>query len=179
MEIEFTLKREEYEEFVKAAYSRISRISKSSGKMFTANIMVWVFFGLGFAGVIHFYEKYQYLDFSHLNIAFLAILIGVSGFIAANIFQQKMFIKHSIDENGRMLKPQKLEISERGLTYKTADCVQSYEWAAIQDLEETKNLYCFYIDNNQALLIPKRSVTETGKTKEFQRYANIAKSSNK
>ena len=152
MEIEFTLKREEYEEFVKATYSRISRTSKSSGKMFVVNIIVWVFFGMGFAGIIHFYEKYQYLDFLHLNIAFVSILIGVSGFIVTNILQQKLFIKHSINENGRMLKPHKLEISEQGLTYKTVDCVQSCEWAAIQDFE---------------------------KTKEFQRYANIAKSSNK
>jgi hypothetical protein len=179
MEIEFSLKREEYEEFVKAAYARISRISKASGKMFVVNIVVWIFFGIGFAGIIHFYEEYQNLDFAHLNIALIAWLIGVLGFMAANIFQQKLFLKHSINENGRMLKAQKVQISEQCLTYQTNDCVQTYEWEAIQELEESKNLYCFYIDNNQALLVPKRIVIEAGRSEEFIKYANVAKSSNK
>ena len=78
-----------------------------------------------------------------------------------------------------MLKSQKLQISKKGLTYQTKDCEQSYDWSAIQELEESKNLYCFYIDNNQAVLVPKRAVSEDGQSEEFLRYANIAKSSDK
>ena len=179
MEIEFSLKREEYEEFVKAAYGRISRISKASGKMFVANIVVWIFFGVGFSGVIHFYEQYQDLDFFHLNIALYAWLIGTFGLIGANAFQQKLFLNHSINEDGRMLKSQTLQISEQGLRYKTNNCEQSYDWSAIQELEESRNLYCFYIDNNQALLVPKRAVSESKQTEEFLKYVNTAKCSYK
>jgi hypothetical protein len=66
-----------------------------------------------------------------------------------------------------MLKVQVGAISEQGLTYQTNNCVQSYEWQATQDLEESKNLYCFYIDNNQALLVPKHAVNEADQHEEF------------
>ncbi|MCG8095268.1 MAG: YcxB family protein [Candidatus Thiodiazotropha endolucinida] len=179
MEIEFSLKREEYEEFVKAAYARISRISKASGKIFVINIVVWVFFGFGIAGVINFYEEYQYLDFENLNISLIAMVIGVIGFMVGNIFQQRLFLKYSISESGQMLKSQKVQVSEHGLTYLTNNCTQSYEWEAIQELEESKKLYCFYIDNNQALLVPKRAINEIGGSEEFLKYINFAKRSDK
>lgn len=179
MEIEFSLKREEYEEFVKAAYARISRISKASGKIFVVNIVVWIFFGFGIAGVTNFYDEYQYLDFENLYISLIALVIGVVGFMVGNVFQQKLFLKYSIHESGQMLKSQKVQISEHGLTYLTSDCIQSYEWEAIQEFAESKNLYCFYIDNNQALLVPKRAINEAGHSDEFLKYLNFAKRSDK
>ena len=178
MEIEFALNRKEYEEFVNAAYARIFRIGKSSSKMFVLNMVVWIFFGVGFAGLFHFYEQYCHLDLAHLNVALCSILIGVIGFLGTRVYLKKLFFKNSVHDNGRMLKPQKLQISEQGLKFQTNDCVQSYSWPSIQDFEESKNLYCFYLDNNQALLVPKRSVAEIGITEEFLNYANITKSSN-
>ncbi len=174
MEIEFSLKRKEYEEFVKVAYDRISRISKAGNKMFIINIVVWVFFGIGFASVMNFYEKYEYLNFLKLNIGISAFLASMLVFIGANIFQQRLYLKHSINENGRMLQLQKLQISDQGFMYQTNDCEQLYKWSAIQEFEESKNLYCFYIDNNQALIVPKRTVNAAGQSEKLLKYANAS-----
>ena len=63
MDIEFKLNREEYEEFFKLAYSRLSRIGKANTMMRATNLVVWIFIGIGFTGIFRFYDVYEGLDF--------------------------------------------------------------------------------------------------------------------
>jgi hypothetical protein len=46
MNIEFTLSRKEYEEFAELAAKRILRISGANTKIFTINVVAWIFLEL-------------------------------------------------------------------------------------------------------------------------------------
>lgn len=170
MEIEFTLSRKEYEEFVCAAYAKIARIGKINTKMFVANIIAWIFVGAGFTGVLRFYETANIQSFKDLTIGLALLLIGALAVFAVSIFKNKLYLHHSIGKNGRMLRPQKVQLSENGIKFSTSDCEQMYSWNVIQKQQKTKNLVCLYIDNNQALLIPMRSLKEQNISEEFLAY---------
>jgi len=179
MDTEFKLTREEYVEFIKLAYSRMSRLGGGSKKFIFINIIVWIFIGMGFAGIFRFYEVYEGLDFKHLNIALTFWVIGILGIIAASIYQRKFYLHHSLSEDGRMLKDQKVTLSDDAITFSTVDCNQSYSWSSIRDCEYSENLICLYIDNNQALLIPKRAIGEETKLQELIDFINIKACSDK
>jgi len=178
MDIEFKLNREEYEEFFKLAYSRLSRIGKANTMMRATNLVVWIFIGIGFTGIFRFYDVYEGLDFQHLNFALGFWVIGILGFIAASLYRRKVYIHCSIDEDGQVLKNQKVSLTEEGIRCYTTDSEQSYSWSTIQDKEHSKNLICLYIDNTQALLIPKRSFNEPAQLQQFTDYIDRKTSSN-
>ena len=158
MKIEFSLNRGEFNEFLRLAYRRMSNIGNGGKKFFTINVIVWIFVGMGFTGIFRFYEAYDGLDFKHLNYALIFWGISVVGFIATTTFQRKFYMKYALSDQGHMLKEQKVSFSNEGVRITTDNTEQFFSWAAFQDKECSDNLICLYIDNSQAVLIPKRVI---------------------
>ena len=167
METTFRLTRDEYAEFIKLAYGRMTRIGRGGKKFFFINVLVWIAIGMGFAGVFRFYEVYEGIDFQHLNYALLFWGVSIVGLILATMYQRKFYMHYSISDNGHMLKEQSVSVTGEKILFSTINTNQSYEWSAIQEIEKSKNLMCMYIDNNQALLIPFRSFDDKKSRNEF------------
>jgi hypothetical protein len=167
MEIEFTLNRKEYLEFLKLAYARMTRIGKGNSKFFALNVLVWIFIGMGLTGIFRFYKTYEGLDFKHLNLALVFLAISAIGLFAVAIYQRKFYLYYALNEDGHMLKRQKAKFTYDEIDIVTADTSQSFSWSSIQGKECSKNLICLYIDNSQALILPKRVFSGDGQIKEI------------
>ncbi len=179
MEFEFKLTREEYFDFAKLAFGRMSRISGLKKKMTAFNVLAWVFIGMGFTGIIRFYEEHEYIEFEHLNFALWLFGISAVIMVIASTYQRKQHMQHSLSENGHMLKHQKMSFSNSGVKLATADVVQDYTWEAIHAVEQSKLLVCLYIDNAHAILLPKRIISNESELNEVVAYVESSIGSNK
>lgn len=166
MEIEFALNRKDYLEFLKLAYSRMTRIGRGNSKFLAANVVVWIFIGMGFTGIFRFYETYDGLEFKHLNLALVFFAVSGIGLLAVTIYRSKFYLYYSLNENGYMLKGQRARFTNDEIDIVTSDTSQSFSWRSIQDKEYSKNLICLYIDNAQALIVPKRAFSSEGELEE-------------
>lgn len=170
MEVEYELSREEYVEYVKLAYARMARIGKAHLQMFAINIVIWIFVGMGIMGLFDFYKSYDGIDFSYLNLTLVLWGIAIVGLIAVTVYQRKFYMHHSLNENGRMMKRQTVSLTDEAIGFRTVDSEQTYWWPAIMAKEVSKHLICLYIDNNQALLIPKRVFADEAHLQEWLSY---------
>jgi hypothetical protein len=170
MEVKFKLLKNEFEEFIKLAYARMTRIGHGNKKMFVVNVFVWIFIGIGFASIFRFYKAHEEFNLIPLNVSLIFFVIGLVGVFVASIYRQKYYIKYSLNESGHFLKDQTVSITEERIKIKTVNTEQLYLWSAIQDIEISKDLICMYIDNNQALLIPKKAFESENYKNEFVSY---------
>lgn len=168
MVIKFSLNRAEYGEFLRLTYRRISSIGSGAKKFFAINLIVWIFIGMGFAGVFHFYERYSGLDFKHLNYALIYWGISVIGLIASATFQRKFYLKYALNDDGHMLKPQEIHFDNEGVRITTDNTKQSFLWSSFQGKEYSERLICLYIDTCQAVLVPTRVITGDSQKDELK-----------
>lgn len=178
MEIEFELTRNDYGEFLKIAYSRMSRIGKGNTKFFVLNLVTWVLIGIAATGVFRFYEIYDEIEFLHLNIALLFFILSVIWLFGVTVYQRKFYLHYSIDEQGHLLKKQIARITDDKISISTNDSKQIYSWAAIRGAEYSKHLACLFIDNGQALIFPKRAFKSDSKIEDYKSLVNKKLSSN-
>jgi YcxB-like protein len=169
MEIEFELTRADYGEYLKLAYARMFRIGKGGMKFFVLNIVTWVFIGMGVTGIIRFYELYDgIIELLRLNLALLFLGLSVIWLLGVTVYQRKFYLRYAIDEQGYLLKKQKANFTDDGITIFTSDSKQTYSWAAIQGNEDSSNLACLFIDNGQALIFPKSAFNSDFKMDEYR-----------
>jgi len=168
MEIEFKLTRKDYGEFLKLAYSRMSRIGKGNMKFIVLNTVTWMLIGVAATGMFRFYELHDEIDFMHLNIALLFLGLGVIWLFGITVYQRKFYLHYSIGEQGHLLKKQIARITDDVISIDTKDSKQTYSWSAVQGAEYSKHLACLFIDNGQAIIFPKRAFESDSKMEEFK-----------
>lgn len=160
MEIEFTLTRADYAEFLKHTYARLLRLGKGNVKFTVINLIVWILIGIGLTGVLRFYETYNGLDFIHLNIGLSFLAIGLICLFAITIYQRKFYMRYSLSESGYLLRKQKAIFNEVVVEVSNDVGQQTYTWKAFQGLEYSKNLVYLFIDNGQAVIFPRNLIEE-------------------
>lgn len=172
MKKKFELSRNEFEEFIQLAYSRMSLIGQGDKKMLVVKIFIWVFIIMGFAGIIWFHLENEGLNLMRLNLSLVFFGIGLLGIVAFGIYQREYYRHYSLHESGHILKEQTVIITKTGIHFETVNTKQFYLWSAIQTVETSKHLICLYIDNNQALLVPKTIFNSERTEHAFISYIN-------
>jgi len=169
MEIEFNITEEEHAEFIKSACIRLAKLGKINKNLFAINICEWIAIGFGFAALIKFYEVNNGLNFYHLNFAVISLIVGGIIIFLSMLYKARIHIKHSLNKDGHMLKKQTVLANNESICFNTIDTKQSFNWSAVLYKECTQNLILLYIDNNQALIIPKRAFSNTDEMNMFMK----------
>lgn len=167
MNIEYTLTRKDYREFLQLTYKRIARIGKGNLKFFSLNLVAWIFIGMAFAAAVQFYDVYAWFDFFHLNSALIFLGIGFAWLVGISVYQRRFYLHYSIDNEGHLLQQHHASITEDAIEVSSSMTRASYSWSAFQGRECSKNLVCLYIDNGQAIIFPKRAFQGENQFEEF------------
>lgn len=155
----FTLTVDEVAELNKQKRVRMKRISNANKKMAIANWTMSLLVVLGLTGLLQFYDIYSSkIDLMRLNVPLVLLALSFVGFTIFGAYQRKFYLHASLSKNGHTLKKQTVSFSEGGVTITTEHSSQSFSWDAILDFESTINQLYLYVDNDHALVIPKRAL---------------------
>ncbi len=154
----FTLQEAEYQEFIKAFYTKNSWAFRFR----------WWVLAIGFIPLLLNFNRTNWSEISFSSIfsgqsnEFLPVLLLL--FFAIWIFAMQRRIKGSIAPADRavILSERELGFEETSFFYKDANAESIYQWQAFQKVGQTPQLFLLYITNNSAVLVPKR-IFETEK----------------
>ncbi len=165
MELEFHLNRKDFAEFNRLAQARIRRIGKSRFKFMLLDMLVWLFVGIGMMGLVRLRQTMVsdplplYLSVFSLGVA---ILLGV----VYLVLKGRHFLRHALDDRGAFLSEQSLLLGEDEIVSRSPHITARLTWDAILDADWSGKLVCLFIDNNQAIVIPKRAFEDEQQMRE-------------
>lgn len=178
MELSFKLTRDDYLEFIKHTYARMAKIGNLNTKLFIINMFIWAAVTIGFISIYKVFQTTQGDELIHLSIFLVFWSIAAIAVFSSIYYERKYYMYHSLNDDGLFFKNQRVEVSEEGYRVITGGTESFYKWTAILQIENTKNLICMYLDNNQALLIPKRALEGENMQNKLQAYIDDTHISN-
>jgi len=169
MRFTFKLSKADYVAFQALVLRRLTKLSGANIKLFFINLFAWIPIGIAFAAYAVLYRKYPVAtdDLTVIAIAFEVgwVLMSVGYFYRKYAYRKAMF-----SQQGRFLSEQELEISEEGILVRGYCSEASFRWPAIIDFaEDNKNLYLF-IDNAEAILLPKAALTSSEQLSQIKAW---------
>lgn len=75
------------------------------------------------------------------------------------------------EEGGSFLGRKQIHFSDTEISAKDADSNSTYKWSAITKLQKGKNAYYFFIDSNQAIVLPYRFFKDKMERIDFENFA--------
>jgi hypothetical protein len=79
--------------------------------------------------------------------------------------------KNIPNDDGAILGKKELDFTDDCINYQTENSSGTYKWALIKNLKKSPKAFYLYIDNNLAIVIPKRSFINDNEEKEFLNLA--------
>jgi hypothetical protein len=151
MQITFALSREDFSAFSKIACRKLSKADPIAISM---DLFAWGAIGAALQLSINTYRKYPQLSG---NLQTIAIIGGISILLLIAGRRYKQHIQRNIvlSPAGQFLAQKSVVLDPDRLLVSGPDYETSYRWAAFLQLEEdSKNMYLF-LDNAQAIILPK------------------------
>jgi len=154
MRFKFKLSQADYVAFQTLVLRRLTKLSGANIKLFFINLFAWIPIGIAFAAYAMLYRKYP-VAADDLTVVAIAFEVGCVLMSVAYFYRKYAYRKAMFSHSGRFLSEQVLEISEEGISLSGHCSEASFRWPAIIDFaEDNRNLYLF-IDNAEAILLPK------------------------
>lgn len=154
MQCTFTLSRTDHASLHRVINRRLCHLSGANAKLFISNLFIWIPLGIGVASYAALFRKYP--DMSHdLMLVAVAFAVGAGLMVANAFFKQRIFHGVLLSPESWFLCEQTVALDSNGLAAKGAYGEVRYPWSSFQHLsDDNRNLYLF-VDNAQALVIPK------------------------
>src|SRR6185295_17195796 len=135
-------------------------------------VITWI--PLGFALAAYFAMYWRYPEAARdLTIAAAALALGVAFFICQFYYKQHLIRRGCLSDDGWFLAEQTVDASADGLGIRTTRGHTSFNWTAfMHHAEDDANLYLF-VDNAQAVVIPKSAFGSTDDAAQFRSWAGF------
>ena len=172
MRLSFRLSKRDLVSLHKQVSRRLTIIAKANSKLFVANCVAWIPMGIACATYFAMYRKYP--DISHdLNVVLAVIAVSGISLWASVAYKQRIYREAILAENGWLLTEQTFEAQPECLSIENHTVRASYRWTAFIDCaEDETNLYLF-IDNAQALILPKAAVGSDERLAQIRSWSQI------
>jgi hypothetical protein len=157
MRLSFVLSKSDLTALHKIINRRLTALSGANSKLFFSNLFVWLPIGIAIATYGALYRKYPELS-DDLTVVALAFSCGVALLVAAIFYKQHLYRNVMLSEHSWFLAPQTFELGPESLNVEGSYGSANYRWTSFIHYEEDNlNLYLF-IDNAQALVLPKTAI---------------------
>lgn len=172
MRFSFKLSKQDLASFHKIANRRLTAIAKANSRLFVANLIAWIPLGMAMASYAAMYRKYP--DLTHdLNVVLAAIVIGGVLLFVSMLYKQRIYRHAALPEDSWFFANQTIEADSEGISIESASARALYKWSSfVYSVEDEHNFYLF-IDNAQALVIPKSAVGSLDQLAQFRSWSRI------
>ena len=170
MHLSFRLSRKDLAALQEVASRRVTEVTRANYKLFFFTVIIWIPLGVALATYFALYRKYP--EAAHdLTIVAAALALGIALFICHLYYKQHLTRRGYLSDDGWFLAEQTVDADTDGLGIQTARGHTSFRWTAFMHrAEDHANLYLF-VDNAQAVIIPKSAF---GSTDDASRFRSLA-----
>lgn len=167
MEISYQLTREDYDEYLCAAYDNAKSLAGASGSATAWLLAIYFPLGIAVLGFFYFLSEYSgpgmeilYLAVGGLVWFFIAILLW-------NWLGKKRYLLSMVLDDGWFMRPATLTLMPHGVANRADNVAFELTWSGILAMRQTGNLILLFFDGTSALVIPKRAFPDEEKLAEF------------
>ncbi len=157
MILKFQLTRKDSDEFQKFLERRLRAIGKVRSNFFLFDVLVGLPVGVAVVTFINIYLKSRNLRGLLIVLAVALILLAIA-LIARTRYGRKNFLNLMFLPENLIFQPQVLNASDVGLSVEIAGAENRFLWSNFQELCEDQDRIYLFIDNSQAVIIPKHSL---------------------
>ena len=118
------------------------------------------------------YRKYP--DLTHdLNVVLAAVVAGGVLLVVSILYKRHIYRSAVLSEEGWFLTEQTIDADSEGLKIENPNSRSCYRWASfVHSGEDATNLYLF-LDNAQALIVPKSALGSPEEVTRFRSWLRI------
>ncbi|MBL1142187.1 MAG: hypothetical protein HND53_09180 [Proteobacteria bacterium] len=165
MNLNVTVTKEDFLLFNKVASKKIYSVRNLSNYYHVTNIIHWVFFGLGVAALLHFYEDFRYSDLIQLNLALIFLGIWFVFGLVKNNWLYKAYLDRMVDDDKTTIGNFTFIFNQNGVIEKSEFHETTYYWNCISDIVLESNLLILFSETGKGMLIPIKEISNEEKDK--------------
>ncbi len=156
---------------LKVINRRLTELSHAQSKLFFSNLLIWIPLGIAFAAYAALFRNYPSMT-RDLAIVAVFFCIGIGLMVGGILFKQRVVYRRAmLAPDGWFLSEQTVDLSPDGVSVRSACGEAHYTWPSFRDIvEDEANLYLF-IDNAQALVLPKHALGSPEQIAQLKTWA--------
>lgn len=167
MTIHFALTAKDLGRLQKIVARRFRRRNGALGLQFGLRVLVWVSIGLAVATYTRLMHQYPEISTPLWTVAVL-LVVAFLAVLALPYLAQVSLSKQILAPNGAFLSPQTISLLPKSLQVSSATGTTEIPWSGLLAREEDKFNYYLFVDEAQALVLPKDAVAPYAA--EFDEY---------
>ncbi len=155
--ISVQLTRQDFDALHNAVRQRLIRVTRVNGVVLGTNVLAWTSLALAMAAFVGLYRDYPELKFD-LNVVAAFILCGGVVFVVSIAYQQRVYRRAALSNVGAFLADQTIEATAESIVIETTVSRAVLQWKAFIDRVEDESHLFLFLDNVQAIVVPKRAL---------------------
>lgn len=118
------------------------------------------------------YRKYPELTHD-LNVVLASVVVGGVLLVISVLYKQRIYRNAVLSGDDWFFADQTIEADSDGLNIATVKSRATYKWSSfVHSAEDERNSHLF-IDNAQALIVPKAAMSSTDQLAQFRSWSRI------
>lgn len=156
----------------KIASRRVTEVTRANYKLFASSVLTWIPLGVALATYFALYRKFPGAA-RDLTIVAAALALGIALFVCHLCYKQHLTRRGYLSDDGWFLAEQTVDADTDRLDIKTARGQTAFRWTAFMHrAQDDANLYLF-VDNAQAVIIPKSAFGSADDLAQFRSWAGF------
>jgi hypothetical protein len=168
----FKLSRQDLIAFHKVASRRMKDVTGANLRLSVANLIAWIPLGIAILAYVGLYRSYPEAT---LELSIVAAWAALGGVLVACyfVYRARLTRRAWLSDDGWFLSEQAVDADAEGLGIRTARGNTSFKWTAfVHRAEDDANLYLF-VDNVQAVIIPKSALGSGEDAAQFRAWSGF------
>jgi hypothetical protein len=159
MNLNVTVTKEDFLLFNKVASKKIYSVRNLANRYHIVNVIHWIFFGIGVASLLHFYEDFRCSDLLKLNLALIFLGIWVVFGLVKNNWLYKSYLDRMIDDDKTTIGNFTFTFNEEGVIEKSLFHQTTYYWDCISNIVLENNLLILFCEPGKGIMIPIKDIS--------------------
>lgn len=155
--ITFRLSEDDVVALHRAIWRRLQRIAKANSKKLLFDFVAWFPIGIFVMGFVELYRRNPQLAFD-LYLIGGSLVLGVAAMIVGHVYLQRRYVRALRAPDSWFFENQMLEVQPDGIRTSGAYGESLFRWSAFRGLEEDEHRLLLFVDNAQALVLPKMAL---------------------
>jgi hypothetical protein len=169
----FRLSRPDLIAFHKVANRRMKEVTGANLRLSVANLIAWIPLGIAILAYVGLYRSYPEATLE-LSIVVAWAALGLVLVACFFVYKARLTRRAWLSDDGWFLSEQAVDADAEGLSIRTARGNTSFfRWTAfVHRAEDGANLYLF-VDNAQAVVIPKSALGSGEDAAQFRAWSGL------
>lgn len=169
----FRLAQEDLKALQRVVQRRIWSISRANSRMFLFNLVAWVPIGIFLAASAALYRQNPGLA-GDLKFIFGALAVGSAAVVAGQLYWRRCLGRSLAATDSWFFQNQQIELTPEGISQKAAYGESFYRWSAFTSVVEDSDRLFLFLDNAQALVLPKSVVGSQEAVEELKAQVSVS-----